>query len=96
MALPLAWVKLLLIPLGVMAFLIFLLILGALALAIALGLLSLLSWLIRIPTRHRAKRISAHTPARRVADALGGPLSSQSHPRSVDMARTVTHSKEDA
>lgn len=79
MALPLAWVKLLLIPFGVIAFLIFLLILGALALAIALGLLPLLSWLIRIP----ARRIAA-------------PLSSQPHPRSVDMARTVTHSKEDA
>jgi Flp pilus assembly protein TadG len=58
----LASARLLLIPLAILAFLLFLLILGTIALGIALGLISALSWIARAPRRYRAKRASRGTP----------------------------------
>jgi hypothetical protein len=49
--LPVASAKLLLIPLAIVAGLLFVLLVGALALGIALGLISLLSWLVRASAR---------------------------------------------
>ncbi len=47
--LPIASLKLLLIPLGILGALLFLLLLGALALAIAMSVISAMSWLLRLP-----------------------------------------------
>lgn len=58
----LASTKILLIPLGILAFLLFLLVLGAIGLGIALGVISALSWIVRAPRRHQAKRASRSTP----------------------------------
>jgi hypothetical protein len=85
-ALSLVSVKLLLIPLGIFAFLIFLLILGGLGLACALGLISLVSWLIWMPARRRGGRPSAHRSARSTAEAHRESVSSQSHPGGIDIA----------
>jgi hypothetical protein len=48
---PVASAKLLLIPLAILAGLLFVLLVGALALGIALGLISLFSWLTRASVR---------------------------------------------
>jgi hypothetical protein len=54
---PIASVRLLLIPLGILGFLLFLLLLGALALGIAMSIVSALSWLMRLPNRRQARRL---------------------------------------
>jgi hypothetical protein len=59
LALVLASAKVLLIPLGIIAFLLFLLILGAIGLTIALSLISALSWAFRTPSRRMARLRSA-------------------------------------
>lgn len=56
--------KLLLIPLGIAAFLIFLALLGTLALGIAMSILSALSWCIRMPRRRYAHRVRRRREAR--------------------------------
>jgi uncharacterized iron-regulated membrane protein len=54
---PIASAKLLLIPLAILGLLLFLLLLGALALGIAMSILAALSWLIRLPGRRYARRL---------------------------------------
>ena len=48
--------KLLLIPLGIFAFLIFLLVLGAIALGLSMGLLWVIASIVRIPQRRFERR----------------------------------------
>jgi hypothetical protein len=56
--------KLLLVPLGILAFLLFLFILGAIGLGIALGVISALSWIVRAPRRRLARVKSARAAKR--------------------------------
>jgi hypothetical protein len=60
----LASAKLLLVPLGILAFLLFLFILGAIGLGIALGVISALSWVVRAPRRRLARARSARAARR--------------------------------
>jgi Flp pilus assembly protein TadG len=60
----LASARLLLIPLAILAFLLFLLILGTIALGIALGLISALSWIVRAPRRRLARPRSSRAAKR--------------------------------
>jgi hypothetical protein len=58
---PLASLKFILIPLGILGFMVFLLALGALALGLSMSLLAAISWLLRLPRRRferRAGRLS--------------------------------------
>jgi hypothetical protein len=57
-------VKILLIPLGILAFLLFLLIVGAIGLGVALGVISALSWIVRAPRRRLARARSARAAKR--------------------------------
>jgi hypothetical protein len=61
LALPIASAKVLLLPLGIAAFVVFLLLLGALALGSALGLISVVLWIVRAPGRLTARWQSRRT-----------------------------------
>jgi hypothetical protein len=43
--------RILLIPLGILAFLVFLLVVGAIALWLSLALISIIVWIVRLPVR---------------------------------------------
>jgi multidrug efflux pump subunit AcrB len=55
LAAPVASAKVLLLPLGIAGFVVFLLLLGALALGSALGLIWLIGWVVRAPMRLTAR-----------------------------------------
>jgi hypothetical protein len=56
--------KLLLLPLGILAFLLFLMLMGALGLGVAMSMISAVSWLVRLPGRRYARRAGWRRQAR--------------------------------
>jgi hypothetical protein len=62
LVLPLAFAKILLVPLGIFAFLLVLLLMGAFGLAVAMGVISLLSRLWRLLSGGRKGRLRLTLP----------------------------------
>ncbi|MFI5028224.1 MAG: hypothetical protein ACHQCF_04480 [Solirubrobacterales bacterium] len=53
---PIASLKVLLLPLAILGFLLFLMLIGAIGLGLAMSLISAITWLVRLPGRRFARR----------------------------------------